>query len=262
MTDQTPALKHFVCENLDIYALSAIYTPEEIITKIYDRSDETIDINTPDEVHSAWFKTTCLILLEELSKQHDPKTQFNSVIEKLFKQQNLEARHFWAAVERMLWQFRLRGAYDVKDVIIEAYAVGIKQIEDGVIIKKPLPWLRGACFNIIRDLRRKQDKAENPKLDSEGCTPSDEAWSHLILTEDIKVIRLALQELSMEEQALLQAKYIEDQSWQQISQTLPHSEERRLTADATRQRGHRALQKLRQAYEDIREEVKLDDAKS
>lgn len=146
--------------------------------------------------------------------------------------------------------------------MIEAYSIGIRQIEEGSIIEKPLPWLRGACFNIIRELRRKQDKAENPKLDSEGCTPSDEAWSHLILTEDIKVIRLALQELSPEEQALLRAKYIEEQSWQQISKTLPRSEERRLSANATRQRGHRALQKLRQAYEDIREEVKLDDTDS
>jgi len=262
MTDQTLILKTFVCENLDIYALSGLYTPEDIITKVYERSDETIDINTPDEVHFAWFKTTCLALLEELSKQYDRKNQFNGVIEQLFEQQNSEARPFWTSVERMLWQYRLRTAYEVKDVVIEAYAVGIKQIEKGLIIENPIAWIRGTCFNIIRDLRRKQDKAENPKLDSEGCTPSDEAWSHLILTEDIKVIHLALQELSLEEQELLRAKYIEDQSWQQISETLLHSEERCLNANAARQRGHRALQKLRQAYEDIREEVTLDDSDS
>lgn len=259
MTNSTLPHQRFVYRSLKKYKLRGIYTAEDIITRIYARSDGTIDLNTLDEVHFAWFKTACLELLEELSQQYENKHKFSTAVQKLFEQQNPETRSLWASVERMLWQFRLRGTYEVRDVMSEAYAVGIRQIEEGAIIEKPLPWLRGTCFNIIRDLRRQQDKAENPKLDSEGCTPSDEAWSHLVLTEDIKVIRLALQELSLEEQALLRAKYIEDQSWQQISETLPDSEERRLSANATRQRGHRALKKLRQAYEDIREEVKLDD---
>lgn len=262
MTNPTLTFQKFVYQSLKKYNLSGIYTAEDIITRIYARSDGAITLNTPDEVHFAWFKTACLELLEELSQQYENKHKFNTAVQTLFELQNPETRSLWASVERMLWQYRLRSAYDVKDVVIEAYSIGIKQIEEGAIIGRPLPWIRGACFNIIRELRRKQDKAENPKLDSEGCTASDEAWSHLVLTEDIKVIRLALKELSLEEQALLRAKYIEDQSWQQISETLPTSEERRLSANAARQRGHRALQKLRQAYEDIREEVKLNDTDS
>lgn len=253
MTDQTPALKDFVCENLKVYNLSGIYSAEDIITMVCERSDGTIDINTLEEVRFAWFKTACLSLLESLSNSHSCKTQFNAVTEQLFEQNNSEARFLWASVERMLWQYRLRGAYEVKDVVIEAYAIGIEQINKGGIIAKPLPWIRSTCFNIIRELRRKQDKAENPKIDSEGCTPGDEGWAEMLLLEDMAVIRLALRELSSEEQALLWAKYIEGQSWQQISDELNCSEENCLNANAVRQRGHRALQKLKQAYEDIRE---------
>jgi RNA polymerase sigma factor (sigma-70 family) len=254
MTQQPPTFKAFVCKKLKVYRLSGIYSPEEIITRVYERSDGTIDINTPDEVHFAWFKTTCLTLLKELSKPYARKNQFNDEIEKLFERRNPEARSLWASIERMLWQYRLRGAYDVKDVVIEAYAIGIKQIEAGIVIEKSLPWIRGTCFNVVRDLRRKQDKAEKPKLDSEGCTPSDEAWTEMLLLEDIAVMRLALQELSFEEQALLKAKHIDSKSWQQISDELNCSQENCLNANAVRQRGNRALQKLRQAYEDISEE--------
>lgn len=252
MTDQTTTF-NFVCENLEVYDLSGIYSPEDIITRVYERSDGTIDINTPDEVHFAWFKTNCLVVLEELHKQYAHKKQFNAEIARLFKQQNAESRSLWASVERMLWQFRLRGAYQVKDIMIEAYAIGIQQIEAGGEIRNPLAWMRGTCFNVIRKLRRKQNKAERPKIDQEGCTPGDEAWAEMLLLEDMAVIRLALQELSAEEQALLWAKYVEEQSWQQICDDLNGSEETCLNANAVRQRGHRALQKLRQAYEDIRE---------
>jgi RNA polymerase sigma factor (sigma-70 family) len=138
-------------------------------------------------------------------------------------------------------------------VVIEAYSIGIKQIKSGNVIEKPLPWMRGTCFNVVRDLRRKQDKAENPRLDGESYIAHDEAWVKMILLEDIAVMHLALQELSSEEQELLSAKYIEGKSWQQISDELNCSEENCLNANAVRQRGNRAFQKLKQAYEDISE---------
>lgn len=262
MTNSTPHLKTFVRNSLKVYSLSGIHSVEAIITKVYARNDGTININTIDELHFAWFKTTCLELLEELSQQHERKIQFDAATSELFDKKNPAARSLWLSVERMLWQYRLRGTYNVQAIIIEAYPIAIRQIEAGIIIEKPLPWMRGTCFNVIRELRRKQNKAENPKLDSEGFTPGDEALSHLIVDEDIKAIRLALQQLSSEERALLQAKYIENQSWQKISETLLNSEELCLNANAARQRGHRALQRLRQAYDDIREEVRLDDADS
>jgi hypothetical protein len=113
-TQQPPTFKAFVCKKLKVYRLSGIYSPEDIITRVYERSDGTIDINTPDEVHFAWFKTTCLALLRELSKPYAHKNLFDDAIEKLFERKNPEARSLWASVERMLWQYRLRGTYDVK----------------------------------------------------------------------------------------------------------------------------------------------------
>jgi hypothetical protein len=257
------SIHSFVCSSLETFNLIGIYNPEEIITRIYDSGDRTVDLNTVDEVHFAWFKTACLALLTQLSQQHENKYQFNialktqhenkhqfnTALKTLFIDQTQEARSLWASIERMLWQFRLRGTYEVKDVVIEAYAIGIKKIQEGE--------LRGACFNVIRDLRRKQDKAEKPKLDPTDLTPGDEAISEIIFSEDIKAVRIAWQKLSAQEQSLLRAKYIKGRSWQQIAESL--SKQQCSGTNTAKQRGFRALQKLKQYYTEIREEVKLDD---
>lgn len=256
------SIQTFVSDSLETFNLSGIYDAEEIITRIYASHDGTVDLNTFDEVHFAWFKTNCLALLTLLSQQNANKHKFNIAVEALFTNKTKEARSLWASIEQMLWQYRLRGTYEVKDILIEAYTVGIKKIEAGEMIEKPLPWLRSTCFNVIRELRRKQDKAERPKLDPTDLTPGDEVFSEIILTEDNKAVRLAWQKLSPNEQALLQGKYIKGHSWKQIAESLSELAKQSLCTNTAKQQGFRALQKLRQFYEQIREEVKLDDADS
>jgi RNA polymerase sigma factor (sigma-70 family) len=254
------SIQRFVRSSLAKYSvLNGIFEIEDIVKRTYARSDGSIDLNTIDEVHVAWFKTTCIAVLEELNQLHERKCQFNAAIEELFDKSNPEARSLWASVQRMLWQYRLRGTYDVQDVFMEVYPIAIEKIEKGLVIENPLAYIRGVSFNVIRELRRKQDKAEKPKLDSTNLTPGDEVFSEIMQTEDIKAMQLAWQKLTAQEQSLLQAKYLNGQTWQQIADSLS-SEEERLDANTVRQRGYRAGRRLRELYEAIRETVKLDES--
>jgi RNA polymerase sigma factor (sigma-70 family) len=256
------AFKAFICTSLECYRLHEVYEVDDIIKRACTcSSKEPSDPNTIIEIHAAWLKTACLEIIEGLSRQHANKQRFNIAIEAVCDIKNPEAQSFLANITRTLRQFRLAGTYEMKEIVAEAYSRGIKQIESDIDIQKPLPWMRTTCLNVIRELRRKQDQADNPKLDSEGHTSSDEAWSRLILNEDLKALHQALKHLSPEERELLHERYINNRSWQDIGDSLPNSAEHRLNSNAIRQRGFRALQKLRSYYDQIRPEVKsMDDS--
>ncbi|GAB4368026.1 MAG: hypothetical protein Kow00121_06790 [Elainellaceae cyanobacterium] len=246
------SLKCFIQGSLERYHLSGIYETEDIIMKACDRKQEPIVPNSVVEICSAWLKTTCIEIIKELSKQRQNKQKFDIAIQALFDIRNPEAKSFWASVARMLRQFRLHNTYDVKEIVAEAYSRGIRKIESGTIIEKPLPWLRTTCLYVIHELRRKQDQVENPKLDPAGLILPDEALANLSLNEEIETIRLALAQLSPEEREILHARFVENRSWQEIGESLPGAAEHGLSANAARQRGFRILQKLRQIFEQIR----------
>jgi DNA-directed RNA polymerase specialized sigma24 family protein len=194
-----------------------------------------------------------------LSKQYPIKHKFDTAVQALFDGNNPEARSLWANVARTLRQFKLSGTYEVREVLAEAYTIGIRQIESGTIIEKPSAWMRATCLNRIRELSRKQRQASDPRWDREGLSPADAVLSKLILGEDLKALRLALENLSPADRALLHARFSLNQSWQEIGDSLPSSAGQRLNATAARQRGFRALQKLRQSYDEVRQEVQLTD---
>jgi RNA polymerase sigma factor (sigma-70 family) len=158
-----------------------------------------------------------------------------------------------------LRQFRLSGTYEAKDVIAEAYTRGVKQIMSGKLIDIPLAWLRGTCLRVISELKRKQLRSDNPKFDQESCLVEDVTLSEVMLREDLWALQLALKQLSLEEQELLYARIFKGLSWQEIGESMSHPSDLPLRAGTARQRGSRVLQKLRQHYYSIREDVLLPD---
>lgn len=260
------ALKAFVHRSLKCHKLNQIYRIDDII----DRAcHEACGITCPNscsgicpqaqeaqsiepypiiEIQAALIKTFCLEIIEKLSREHGNKQKFNLAVTALFDDQIFESRAFWMNIIRTLKQYRLSGTYDAKEIIAEAYARGIKLIESGEAIDNPLPWMRRTCLNVIRELRRKQNQADDPKLDPSGLMGSDVAWSRLIQDEDIRLLCLALQQLSPKDQELLCLHYIENHSWQEIADLLSRSSQSKLNANAARQRGHRALRALRRHY--------------
>lgn len=268
MTWQIPS--HFDADEPDLRSLCAcletalmehqlaeIYASEQIILLAYSGNQGQIAPHTITEIHLAWLKTRCLEIIKELSQQRDNRQKFERAVQALFDDNNPDARSFCSNIARTLRQFRLSGAYEVREIIAEAYARGVKYIESGSRIDIPLAWLRSACLNVIREFRQKQNKADKPRIDNEGFIRGDAVFSDLMLLEDRKAIRLSLQKLNADEIRLLCLRVFERKSWEAIGKDLAGLGEPALCANTVRQRGYRVLQKLRQYYDDIRPEVKI-----
>lgn len=203
--------------------------------------------------------TLCLLekagieVIGTLKKQSQNRKYFEDEIERLFHNKDPESLYFCASIARQLKQFRLSRTYDVKEIIAEAYSIGIQKISKGEYIYNPRPWLRTTCLNVIRNFRRKQTANDSPKLDGVTCVPGGESIERMLQQEDLKAIQLAFEKLSLEERQILQARCVKGLPWTEISQVFSES------SGTLRQRGARALKKLRKNYEPIREHIKLSE---
>lgn len=215
-------------------------------------------VGSVQEVQTAWLKTKCIEIIRDLSQAHSRK-KFDHAVKALFDNKNPDALSFCASVKRMLYQFHLSGAYEVREIITEAYTRGVSKIDRGEPIDIPLAWLRTTCLNVIRDFHRAQKKLDQPKFDGEAYTPGDAAMSDLIVQEDIVSIQIAAQNLSRQELKLLSARIFQRMSWQEIGESLCDENDLPIKPGTARQRGSRALKKLRQHYEVIRETVSMPD---
>lgn len=247
----------FIQQALEQHQLTETFGVDHIVAIAYSRTEEKSVPTSIAEIQWAWLKTTCLEIIKELSQQRINRQQFDTAVKALFDGGNPDARSFCANVARTLRQFRLSGAYDVREIIAEAYARGVKRIEAGQTIEIPLAWLRTTCLNVIREFRQKQNKADKPRIDSDGFDQGDRVFTDLMQAEDRKAIRLALMQLNRDEIKLLCSRVLDQQSWQEIGESLSDAEGITLNANATRQRGYRVLQKLRHHYDSIRQEVQI-----
>jgi RNA polymerase sigma factor (sigma-70 family) len=191
---------------------------------------------------------------EDPKNRAENRKQFDKAIQALFDGNNPESLTFCASITRMLQQYRLSGTVDANEIISEAYARSVIKIEEGISIQVPLAWLRRTCLNVIRDFKRKQIRIDNPKRDGELYLLGDMAIEKMLLSEDLKAIRLAFEEMSKEDRNILQARIFQGLSWQEISNKI---ETYPIKPQTARQRGSRALVKLRQHYELIRDDVRL-----
>jgi RNA polymerase sigma factor (sigma-70 family) len=249
------SFKAFLQLSLEMYQLDKVYEPERIIEIACSSSDDLLTSDSIIKIHLSWLKTTCLETIEFLSNQRENRRKFDIAIQALFDMANPDTQSLWANTKRTLYQFRLNGTYEVREIFAEAYSRGVKQIESGKAIEKPLAWMRTACLNVIREFRCKQNKLDRPKLDSEGLHHGDEVLSHLMIAEDRKAVLIALERLAPEDQQVLCARIFQGLSWQAIGESLIYTESCRVSANTVRQRGFRALKKLREHYKAIRQEV-------
>lgn len=248
-----------VQESLKLYQLDGNHTVECIIEQAYKRC-KTTEIREPvAEVQLALLKTVCLEIIQELSQARRNRQKFDQAVKALFDEKNPDALSFCASVTRTLHQFRLSGTYEAREVIAEAYTRGVKQITSGTLIEVPLAWLRGTCLRVISELKRKQLKSENPKLDPKNYVVEDTALSEMVLQEDIRAIQFAVKHLSAEDHHLLCVRIFEGLTWQEIGELISQPGDLPLSPGTARQRGSRALKRLRQHYEAIREDIQTSD---
>lgn len=250
----------WVKDNLKETQLDRKHSLNEIVDKISQNCKILEAVESSKEVQIALLKTAFLDVLKDLRKEtssekEDNRQKFDLAVQALFDDKNPDALSFCASVHRLLLQFRLSDTYEAREIIAEAYTRGIRKIEEGVVIDVPLAWLRRTCLNVIREFKKEQERSASPKFDQFPWVPGDLEISRLVVQEDLYTIQVAMQQLSPEEQLLLSKRVFQRLSWQEIGETLCNKDGSSLKAGTARQRGSRALKKLRLIYERIRKDI-------
>ncbi|MGP1375229.1 MAG: RNA polymerase sigma factor [Almyronema sp.] len=250
------ALESYIQSSLEQHRIAEHYSAEIIISEACHHHSQANTVGSITEIQTAWLKTKCIEIIQGLSYAYH-RQKFDRAVKALFDNTNPDALAFCASIKRLLYQFRLSGVYEVREIITEAYTRGVSKIDAGEPIQVPLAWLRTTCLNVVRDFKREQGKLNNPKFDGEAWSPGDTAFSALVLREDILSIQIAVQHLNPAEQQLICARIFRHLSWQEIGESLCDEQDLPLKPGTARQRGARALKKLRQHYELIRETVQM-----
>jgi RNA polymerase sigma factor (sigma-70 family) len=187
---------------------------------------------------------------QALQLKPDDQTAWDSLFKTLLEADNPESNTFFAFIKRSLRQFNLDSYYDPSDIISEAYIRGVRSISSGRVITNPLAWIRMVSHNIIRELSRNQNrqKADIAQLqDSVIFEPSN-------IEDDLELVQLAFKHLSPEDREIITLRTIEGLSWSEISKRLTSEEKQSLQEAVLRQRGARAMKRLRQIYHSLQPE--------
>jgi len=227
--------------------------------ELYEKFDESFDASAKViEIQLPLLKTCCIEVVKRYKQaRNENRKQFDEDVQSLFDSDRSEAISFCASIARTLRQYRLKGTYAEREIIAEAYARGVKKIEKGEIINTPLAWLRRTCLNIIREFSREQERADRPKRDAEPWTLGGVALAQMLQREDWYAIYLAFADLSLEDQEILLARIVDGHSWQVVNERLADRSSVPLKLGSVRQRGARALTRLRDRYNHLRDTVQL-----
>ncbi|NEP28280.1 sigma-70 family RNA polymerase sigma factor [Moorena sp. SIO3I6] len=189
----------------------------------------------------------------KIKKKLTPREKFESAVKHLFNQTSLETKEatFYAAlfngIKKKLRQFNFPDD-QIYEVINETYLRGIKLLDSGQEIENPRAWIRATSFNVIREMSRKQKKEQS--RDSNlierqiALEDSNSLDSANYDDEDLRLLELALQKLEPKDNKLIVLRHIEGLSWQQVVSHLASKGED-ITEASARQRGNRALKRLR-----------------
>lgn len=185
----------------------------------------------------------------------ESRCRFDAAIKSLLHPDSPDTYSLFAYIRRTLSQFRLSQAYEVKDVIIDVYTRGVKKLKSGGEIQIPLAWIRRTAYNVIRELRREADKTGYLDQDCEPVQAKIDLLSDVEFATDLKAIKIAFGKLKPQEQNILQLRVIEKLSWQEVGKCLVVVGEPIQNEVSLRQRGHRALKKLRCLYDQLKDNV-------
>jgi len=194
-----------------------------------------------------------------LQNEHN-RDAFDTQFRDLFYSSDSGA-HVLAYIRRTLLQFRLDGAYEVHDILVEVYTRGRRLIDKGENIHVLSAWTRCTAYNVIRELRRERDKVSD-YLDLDNLPSSKPNYlSELMMADEVMAMRSAFEQLNDDSRTILRLRVVEQMSWQDVRKklaTLKGSETP--SENVLRQKCSRALRRLRAIYEEIQEQTSFDSA--
>jgi RNA polymerase sigma factor (sigma-70 family) len=185
------------------------------------------------------------------------RKHFDAVFASIFEGKSPESISTLAYIRRLLYQYRLANVYEVKDIIVEVYARGIKSIVRGEVIHRPQPWIRRVALYVIREFRRAADRIQYNELNDDSYLIATESntLSALILQDDLATIMQAFDELPEQDKRILHLRIVNGLSWQEISVELSHGGSK-MSESSLRQKGFRALRHLRAVYDSKQEDFR------
>ncbi|MEM9485548.1 MAG: RNA polymerase sigma factor [Cyanobacteria bacterium P01_F01_bin.116] len=178
----------------------------------------------------------------------DVHERFNTAMKELSSGNSQDCIATWKFIYKKVHQFHLN--CDAYAVVNEAYLRGVKAIENGEDIRKPLPWVRSTAFNIIREWSRKQNRITTDSSFLENYLSNTTIDTELLTDIDTEVgymLRAALSTLPTQERELLTLRWIDGLSWREIATALSH-DGKQVKEGTVRKRGGRALHRLRDKY--------------
>jgi DNA-directed RNA polymerase specialized sigma24 family protein len=156
-------------------------------------------------------------------------------------------RLMYAFLRRTLRAFHLEKNYREAYILHEALLRGLNQIKKGQLIYNSSGWLRSTAYNIIRELKRDQQKTVSLE-DHHPTEVEHPAVSSKDLEDDLETISLAFQLLTPMDQRLLNLKIVEGRAWSEIRVILREEGYGDYKEFNLRKRKERALIRLRKKY--------------
>lgn len=153
-----------------------------------------------------------------------------------------------------LRQFQLTDQYTPEDITNECFLRWHKAVGAGKSIPVLDGWMRLTAINIIRELSRKRLKSlsyEPIVLDELIASTQEEPEND---NDQYQAVRQALQTLSPKNRALLELRFLQNMSWEEIANVYTSRGEKTTTL-ALRKRGQRALEALRREFLSILEDA-------
>lgn len=178
------------------------------------------------------------------------KALFDAEFKTLLFPGSSSAHSMFGFIQRNLHQFNLSRRFTVTIILNEAYVRGVKQIEKGEYIEKPIPWVRSTSYNIIREYSRERNRICQLEQDIESPTNCS-LLDFKEINENLEKVLLAFEKLDEEEKEVLRLKIVEKLTWKQIIQILERKGMIYKNEAALRKRKERALKHLRQIYHSL-----------
>lgn len=188
----------------------------------------------------------------ENDQQKEYLRQFNTEFPELLDSRSSSGRLLYVFVRRTLQAFHLSGTYKEAFVLNETYLRGISQIHKGEVIKNLPAWVRKTAYNVVRELKRDQQKAVPFEEHQHVLEADQSSISSEDLEDDLATLRMAFQLLDPQDQKLLNLKVVEGLSWREIREILYREGRGDHTESVLRKRKERALLRLRKKYHAIK----------
>jgi DNA-directed RNA polymerase specialized sigma24 family protein len=193
-------------------------------------------------------------------KSFTARAKFDLVIQALLNPNNLEfeERKYYAVlvnyIKCRLRQFNLYHV-TIDDVISESYIRGVKLLESGQEIENPGAWIRVTSLNVIREMNRNRERQQlvssNLREHKTLVKVNNSLVAEKVDDESLKLLELALQKLELKDYKIILWREIEGLSWKDVVRNLA-AEGEIVSEVSARQRGRRALGRLRTVYFSIK----------